>query len=85
MSFIFKLLVFAQPGLHRQGGMGALEGLDAGLFIGTDHVGALLVKEGRFLIEMTDVADGGVKGVGIFFALVMKPIAYPMRFEIGFF
>ena len=53
----------------------------------------ILIRGGRIIDPVQDIdrvgdlvlANGVVKGVGIFFALVMKPIAYPMRFEIGFF
>ena len=36
VPFIFKLLVFDPPRVHWQRELGALEGLDAGFFIGTD-------------------------------------------------
>ena len=43
------------------------------------------MKSGGFFIELTHVPNRFVKGFGILFSFVMKPVADSMRFEIGFF
>jgi len=80
MSFIFKLLVLAQPGFHRQGGLGALEGLDAGLFIGTDQMNPLLLQRKGATIQGTDFLAVLIKRFFIRLPLWwVFPIAHVMR------
>jgi len=60
----------------------ALYGLDAGLFVGRDHVHPHPCQAERLLVEVADGLDLAIKRLWILSPLVVEPVAKPVRFEI---
>jgi hypothetical protein len=57
MPFLFAFLSFDMTGLHRQGRMQPLQGLDAGHLIGAHHMRPLRSQRWGSFIDLTDGAD----------------------------
>ena len=80
MADVFEFPARHAPRAHADGGMFALQGLDAGHLIGRHHTFALFEQGLRLKIELRDIGHfliGGLIGLGI------EPIPASRRLELG--
>ena len=83
VTAVLKLDFLRLPRQHRQGGMDTFDGLNAGLLVDADDVGALLVKTRRLCIGLADLPHVGLILDRILqFVLGCQPVAALVWTEI---